>query len=412
MAIPAAAVAATMPFTAGMSLPAALGTEAAASVGAEALMQHSGISDQDNAALIGAGLAPGAGRLLAGTLAQIPRIVPGFSQSAKAAITPLSKELSRMVQAGPKPSKEMYAAIQGNMKTVLPDWPHLGKTVAELGQHVDNIPWEELQRQTKGTGLDALFTQIETSLKGAPAKAVKQGPTSPGGASLKGTGLPAQAVTTPAKPAGMTFDEARAAIEGFNKVIRTTSDSTLRGNYSQLKKAMLTDLETMPLPPGTPVQEWRAAQKAYRAEKTQMLINEAVERNTPSKEGIEQFNPDGMLKWLRTNDEIKQRLSKDEMRRLTNTLKDWSSATGVTKSKLAAIAAGAIYTGGMGGALMGYVASEGLGKALMSDTSQALVRKMITTKSGDTFRQLSAMLTASLRGAFDSPGPTALPELD
>jgi hypothetical protein len=61
---------------------------------------------------------------------------------------------------------------------------------------------------------------------------------------------------------------------------------------------------------------------------------------------------------------------------------------------------------------MGYVASEGLGKALMSDTSQALVRKMITTKSGDTFRQLSAMLTASLRGAFDSPGPTALPELD
>jgi hypothetical protein len=61
---------------------------------------------------------------------------------------------------------------------------------------------------------------------------------------------------------------------------------------------------------------------------------------------------------------------------------------------------------------MGYLGSEAMGKAFLSDTSQRIIRKMLTTKSGDTFRQLSAMLTASLRGAFDSPGPTALPELD
>jgi hypothetical protein len=61
-----------------------------------------------------------------------------------------------------------------------------------------------------------------------------------------------------------------------------------------------------------------------------------LSKHTTSREGIEMVNPDGILKTLRTNKELKERLSVPQLDcNWKGTLRDWANASGGTRSKLA-----------------------------------------------------------------------------
>ncbi len=399
---PMAAVAATAPFTAGMSLPMIYGTEALASLGTEGLLQATGISEPSVGQLATSAVAPGAGRVLASGLAQIPRVLPGFGYAARAAQVPMAREIPGELLPGPA-SKPLYDEVAaGNLREVLPEWPRLAETVKSLGHDVASIPWTKLQQDLQGTGLEALFGQISQTIKGTPAKIVKQKPTVSGKQESIPTGLPSQQVQVgEARQPGLTFEEADASIKGFNRVISRVSDDTLRRDYIELKKAMLDDLANMPVPESVPLNTWREARAAYKQEKNRMLLSEQLEKSITNKEGVEIFNADKVLKWLRTDEDFKSRVSKPELQALEARFKDMARAEGPIMGRLMGIIAGTAIGGGAGGALAGYVAAEQFSQLLMSQPGRKLVGKMIQNPNASYFRKAGAVAGAMLGGAFD-----------
>lgn len=397
--------------TRGMGQLMKFGAEMGAGGLAEAGLQGTGISAQSPEAIGLATAFPGIGRGLVALGGQAARLLPGVQNATRAALVEPMRKMGADLLPAPDP-KALYQQLEASNRSMhLSNFPVLEQTVKELGHNVENIPWEQLKQQTKGSGLDNLFGQIEQTLKGTPARIVKQPPTSPGGASLKGTGLPSQPVTVEATPPGMKFEEAQAAVEGLNKVIGSTSDDALRGNYKKLKSAILTDLETMPKPEGTPLALWDQARDAYRKQKTRDIFSDAIERYITPKEGIDQANPDGLLKWLRNSDEMRSRLDPQQFKALEANVQKMASLTGRERSRVLSMLAGLATTGSAGGALVGYLGAEAMSKAMLSEEGKRVVGKMLLNPSESNIRRLGAILGAGTAGAFDAPGPMPMPSV-
>jgi hypothetical protein len=140
-----------------------------------------------------------------------------------------------------------------------------------------------------------------------------------------------------------------------------------------------------------------------------MMLDDLFEKNISSKDGIDLVNPDGILKALRTDKEIQERLTKTQLTAITNTMRDWASASSGTKSKLAAMLAGMTIGGGPAGALAGWGAAEIMSKALMSESARKTIGNIIANPTIHNIRRATSIISAGIRGAFDEPGPTPMP---
>ena len=386
--LPLGAAVATMPFTGGMSLPAMLATEGVASLGAESLNQALGVNEHSAQDLGLALAAPGAGRLVGSAVAQIPRLVPGFGEALRGALTPELKGFAEKLLPGS--SKEFYDQLAKSKggSTLISSFPALGSAVKELETNVDNVPWQALQQKLKMTGQENLFDQISTTLRGSPATTQMVSPTIKGKTPSIPTGLPKMPVTVPGRAPGLTFDEAKAGVEGFGKVIRTTTDDAERGVYKKLYSSMLSDLENAPMPAKGDLRLWQQARQMYKIEKARFALNEATERAIKTKDGVDVIDPNKIVDWLRKSDEVKSRLSPTEYRRVLNEYRNMASLAGHNMGKVSAMLLGAFAGGGAGGALAGYGASELLSKAMMTEPGRQAVRKFVGDPSRSTLRRM------------------------
>jgi len=291
----------------------------------------------------------------------------------------------------------------------MPNWPELSSTVAKHITQGQQVNWPALKKMTGSTPLENLVANIEQSLQGTPAQVIKEPVTGKGIAFGKPTGLKAQSVTVPAQPPGLTFENARANIEALSSLIRSQKGTAEAGVLKDIKRAMLTDLEHMPTPPGTPLAQWNEARAAYRDQKTSMLLSDVIETHITSREGVDLVNPDGILKALRTNKELKERLTKPQMTELTGTLQDWANASGGTRSKLAAMLTGMTIGGGPAGALAGWGAAEITARMLMHEGARKMIGNIIANPAVHNIQRGAAILGAIVRGAFDEPGTTPMP---
>ena len=391
-----------------MGIVGKYGLDALAGAGSEKVLQALGISEESPTMVALSALAGPTGRLFGSAVTGVPKITPGYRDAARAGLTEHVRALPGQIIPHGDP-KAAYNAIQGNMNTIMPNWPELSATVAKHVTQSQQVNWPALKKMTNSTPLENLVANIEQSLQGTPAQVVKEPVTGKGVAFGKPTGLKAQAVTVPAQPPGLTFENARANIEALSSLIRSQKGSAEAGVLKDIKRAMLTDLEHMPTPPGTPLAQWNEARAAYRDQKTSMLLSDVIEQHTTSREGIEMVNPDGILKTLRTNKELRERLSTPQLEQLESTLKDWANASGGTRSKLAAMLTGMTIGGGPAGALAGWGAAEITTKMLMNESARKMIGNIIANPSVHNISRGTAIISAAIRGAFDRPGETPMP---
>lgn len=398
--------------------PGGIYTAGAAAGGAtEAILQELGINRKDPTAIaISAGL-PGLGRagVTAGAwgINKGMHLIPGFNQAARGAFTPEARLLGEKMFSPEVGSQALYAALkqQSGGKARLTQFPALRKSVDEMKGDLENISWEQLNKDLKQAGLENLFTDIEQSLSGAPAQLAKITP-SVSGKPMAGTGLPSQmGVVKDAVQPGMTFANAKANIEGMGKMISSASDDKKRGAYKRLYSSMLTDLETMEAPAGTPVELWKQARQAYKTEKTRTLLDDAIEKNISSTEGVPLINADGVLKWLRTNKEFQKRLTEKEYTSLYSEFEQMSKLTGKNPQRIMGVLAGMAVSHSAGGALTGYVASDLLSKALMSEGGRQAVMSVLKKQGpAEYFRRAGSIIGAMLSGLQESASePTTNP---
>lgn len=391
----------------GMGVVGKYGLDAIAGASSEGVLQALGISEESPSMIALSGLAGPTGRLLGSAALGIPKITPGYRDAARAGLVPHVRSLPGEIIPHGDP-KAAYDAIQGNMNAIMPQWPELATTVAKHITQGNNINLPALKEMLESGPTSDLLANIEQALRGVPAQVVKDPQKAKGIAFGKPMGMGTTVI--PAQPPGMTFENARANIEGLSKLIRDGEKGSAEvGTLKDLKRAMLSDLENMPTPPGTPVAQWNAARAAYRDQKTSMLLDDIIEKNIANREGIEQVNPDGILKALRTNAEIKERLTPSQMKELTNTLSDWANASGGTRSKLMAMLVGMTIGGGPAGALAGWGGAEILSRALMSEGARKIIGNIIANPAVHNISRGSAIIAAAIRGAFDEPGSTPMP---
>ena len=468
-----------------MGIVGRYGLDAASGAAGEGILQALGISKQDPTMLAMATAFPPLGRALGATALGLPKVIPGYRDAARAGLTEHVRALPGAIIPHGDP-KAAYAAIQGNMNTVLPNWPELSATVAKHITQAGNINLPALKKMLSSGPTTDLMLNIEQALQGVPAQVIKD--TTKAKGTVFGKPIGAQTVTIPAHPPGMTFENAKANIEGLSQLIRSQKGTPEVGALKDLKRAMLTDLEHMsppglpplpaghtrvyrgegpqntkgggwfttdpakaalygdvkymdiapkdmshfaqghggpdelfttnpsvfakniqPLPNGPPLAQWNEARAAYRDQKTTMMLDDVIEQHISNREGVELVNPDGILKSLRTNKELKERLTPAQMDDLTLTLKDWANASGGTRSKLAAMLTGMVLGGGPAGALAGWGAAEITARMLMSEGARKLIGNIITNPAVHNIQRAGAIIAAGIRGAFDEPGTTAMP---
>lgn len=391
-----------------MGIVGKYGLDAMAGAGSEKVLQALGISEESPTMVALSAMAGPTGRLFGSAVTGAPKLIPGYRDAARAGLTEHVRALPGQIIPHGDP-KAAYDAIKGNMNTIMPNWPELSGTVAKHITQGQQVNWPALKKMTGSTPLENLVANIEQSLQGTPAQVIKEPVTGKGIAFGKPTGLKAQSVTVPAQPPGLTFENARANIEALSSLIRSQKGTAEAGVLKDIKRAMLTDLEHMPTPPGTPLAQWNEARAAYRDQKTSMLLGDVIESNVASREGIEMVNPDGILKALRTNKELKERLTKPQMTELTGTLQDWANASGGTRSKLAAMLTGMTIGGGPAGALAGWGAAEITARMLMHEGARKMIGNIIVNPAVHNIQRGAAILGAIVRGAFDEPGTTPMP---
>ena len=389
-----------------MGIVGRYGLDALSGAAGEGVLQALGISEQSPTMLALSTLANPTGRLIGSTALGLPKVIPGYRDAARAGLVPHVRALPGEIIPHGDP-KAAYAAIQGNMNTILPNWPELSATVAKHITQAGNINLPALKKMLSSGPTTDLMLNIEQALRGVPAQVIKD--TTKAKGTVFGKPIGSQTVTIPAQPPGMTFENAKANIEGLSQLIRSQKGMPEVGALKDLKRAMLTDLENMPKPPGTPLAEWTAARTAYRDQKTTMMLDDVIEQHISNREGVELVNPDGILKSLRTNKEIKERLTPAQMDDLTLTLKDWANASGGTRSKLAAMLTGMVLGGGPAGALAGWGAAEITARMLMSEGARKLIGNILTNPAVHNIQRAGAIIAAGVRGAFDEPGPTPMP---
>ena len=407
MGLPALATGGAGILSRPMGVVGKYGLDALAGAGSEGVLQALGISEQSPSMIALSGIAGPTGRLLGSAALGIPKVTPGYRDAARAGLVPHVRSLPGEIIPHGDP-KAAYDAIQGNMNTIMPQWPDLAATVAKHITQGNNINLPALKKMLASGPTSDLLANIEQALQGVPAQVVKDPQKAKGIAFGKPMGMGTTVI--PAQPPGMTFENARANIEGLSKLIRDGEKGSAEvGTLKDLKRAMLTDLENMPTPPGTPLAQWNAARAAYRDQKTSMLLDDVIEKNIANREGIEQVNPDGILKALRTNAELKDRLTPGQMKELTATLSDWANASGGTRSKLMAMLVGMTIGGGPAGALAGWGGAEILSRALMSEGARKVIGNIIANPAVHNISRGSAIIAAAVRGAFDEPGSTPMP---
>ena len=382
--------------------------DALAGGGTEKALQAMGISEENPTMVALASLGGPVGRLFGSGVTGIPKYIPGYKDAARSGLTEHVRALPGQIIPHGDP-KAAYDAIQGNMNTIMPNWPELSSTVAKHVTQGNNVNWKALRDMAQTGPLKALMDNIEQSLQGTPAQVVKEPVTGKGIAFGLPTGLKARAVMVPAQPPGMTFENARANVETLSQLIRDGKGSPEASVLKDVKRAILTDLENMPAPPGMPLAQWKEARAAYKDQKTSMALSDVIESNIKSVDGIDQVNPDGILKALRTNDELKERLTPTQMKDLDQTLRDWAGASGGTKSKLMSMIAGMVFLGGPVGALTGLGAAEVTTKALMSESARKMIGNIIANPTTHNIKRGTAIIAAAIRGAFDKPGSTPMP---
>ena len=389
-----------------MGIVGRYGLDAISGAAGEGVLQALGISEESPSMIALSAIANPTGRLLGSTALGLPKVIPGYRDAARAGLTPHVRALPGEIIPHGDP-KAAYDAIQGNMQTLLPNWPELSATVAKHITQGEQINLPALKKMLSSGPTTDLMNNIDQALQGVPAQVIKD--TTKAKGTVFGKPIGAQTVTIPAQPPGMTFENAKANIEGLSQLIRSQKGTPEVGALKDLKRAMLTDLENMPKPPGTPLAEWTAARNAYRDQKTTMMLDDVIEQHISNREGVELVNPDGILKSLRTNKELKERLTPVQMDDLTLTLKDWANASGGTRSKLAAMLTGMVLGGGPAGALAGWGAAEITARMLMSEGARKLIGNIITNPAVHNIQRAGAIIAAGVRGAFDEPGTTAMP---
>jgi len=400
--LPGLATLFTVPFTGGMSTPMIYLTEGAASSGAEAFNQLTGISERDPLALAMSAVLPGVGRgTVEGGSALLKRFTPGFGKAAQAVMTPVIREFPNVLFGG-EAAKQAYQNItERTLKAVVPRFPKLAETVSKLGAQLNDIPWKQLKKDFKGTSLGNLFEDIETTLYGKPAIIEKRTPRISGKAESLPTGLPKTNVTIQAVPPGMTVQQAKASTEAMGWLIGHTSDDKLRGKYKLLYSAMLDDLEAAPLPPGADLAEWTAARTLYKREKAANLLTEQIEKATTTTEGIDIARPDSIVKWLRTNTDYKQRVTPQEFEQTMQFFRNMAKKEGKERGRFIGILIGGAVGQGFGGALGGYVAAEMIAKAMMTDGGRKLAFRLLANPNASWARRGAAILGAAISGGID-----------
>ena len=399
--LPAAGALAAAPFTGGASLPAILAMEGLGSLGGEALAQATGISEPSMKGQALALTLPGVGRAVGGASANLPRMIPGLGEALKAGLTPEMRELPKKLLPGS--SKELYDQLgkQVGPNLRITNFPELSKSIKELEVQITNIPWGNLQTKLKANNQSELFDQIKQSIQGVSPTVGMAAPTV-GGKPFKLGGFPStMSVTNPGRPAGLTFDEARAATEGLGRVIASTSDDAERGVYKKLYNSLLSDLEKAPMPASGDLTLWRQARQAYKTEKARFALTEQTEKAITTKEGVDVIDPNKIVKWLRTSDEIKSRVSPMEYRAIVNEYRNLAAVAGKNTGRIVSILGGWIAGGNASGALAGYVGGEALAKAMMSDRGRKAVRAMVGDPSRSNFRRVASISGAAASGALN-----------
>ena len=318
--VPLATTVAAMPFTAGMSLPLAMGTEMMASLGGEVFNQATGISEKDNMQLGLAFAAPGVGKATGGILGNIPRLFPGYGEALRAAFTDDMRKLPKSLLGGDD-LQSLYASIaRGNMKHRFGSFPNLEKAVDGITKEVDAIPFEQLRKDLRTEGLENILEQITGTLKGSGPKMAMAPPIVSGKATnTLPTGLPSQAIqVAPGRAPGLTFEEVDASVKGFGKIIGRTTDPVLRGQYQQLYKGLLKDLETSNPPAGVPLKEWTQAREVYKRQYAETALTEATERAIKTRDGVDIVDPNKKMainrqrKWKSNGDGTGQHIKEDK----------------------------------------------------------------------------------------------------
>lgn len=397
--LPLATAAATIPFTGGMSLPMILATEGMASLGSEAVNQALGVNDRDSTQLGLALAAPGVGRSVGGILANIPRMVPGFGEALRSAITPEMRELPKKLFGGAS-SKELYDQLSkqaGPLQRVT-KFPELSKAIQEVETNIGNVPWDNMAQRLKATGHTELLEQMKQTIAGVPPTVGMAKPTV-GGRHLPAAGLPPNmGVVNQGRLPGLDFNEARASVEGLGQLIRSTSNDAERGVYKKLYNAMLSDLEKAPSSGNKQI--WDQARAAFKRERAQFSLQEATERAIKTKDGVDVIDPNQIVKWLRTNDEIKSRVSPTEYRAILNEYRYMASVAGHNMSKFTAMIVGGFASGGAGGALAGYLGAEQLTKVMMTEGGRKVVRALASDPSQSNFRRFMMMAGVEAKAAI------------
>lgn len=401
MSLPAAGALAAAPFTGGASLPAILAMEGLGSLGGEALAQVTGISEPSMKEQALALLLPGVGRSVGGALANLPRMIPGFGDALKAGMTKEMRELPEKLLPGS--SKELYEQLgkQVGPNLRITNFPELSKAIKELKIQTTNIPWGNLQARLKANNQGELFEQIKQSIQGVPPTVGMAFPTV-GGKPFKLSGFPpTMQVTQPGRPAGLTFEEAKAATEGLGRIISSTSDDAERGIYKKLYNSLLTDLEKAPAPASGDLTLWKQARQIYKTEKARFALAEQTEKAITTKEGVDIIDPNKIVKWLRTSDEVRSRVSPSEYRAIVNEYRNLAAVAGKNMGRIVSILGGWVAGGNASGALAGYVGGEALAKAMMSERGRKAVRAMVGDPSRSNFRRVLAVSGAAAGGALN-----------
>jgi len=412
--LPVGAALATAPFTGGMSVPVLLATEGVASLGGELVNQALGVNEPSAQEAGMALVAPGIGRQFGGALTYLAKtLTPGFSDAARASITNELRNLPEKFFGG-QSSKALYEQLgQQDLSNRIMHFPALSNAVKEMGDEVGKTPWEGLRKAAHAEGMEGLFEQISRSLKGGPGKVSTQPPTISGKPQGLSTGLPPTRIQAPATPPGLTFEEAEAAQKVLGKLTRSTSDPVLRGQYQQLRKGILSDMENAPMPGSGALDTWKAARNAAKREHASLELTKATESAIATKDGVDVVNPNQIVKWLRSpkgKKEIEDRVGSQEYKNIVNEYRMWAAAVGHNTGKVTGAALGSLagsiaggLPGGIGGGPAGWLAAEQIARAMMTDGGRKVARKFLGHPSKSNFRRLMMATGTAAAAASGHP---------
>ncbi len=372
----------------------------------EAGNQAAGITEPSGTAIALNTVAPGVGRLIPAAIQKLPTLLPGSTAAIRAGLVDRAREAPGLIHSpGVSYDKIPRQGQTGDFRVTALD--QTGQTVAHL-QNELQTPVPALTPPEYGKTIQPLLEQLDEAVHGAPAKFQKQAAKDKYGRTLPQTGLPKQPVkVADAKAPGFNLDEVLKVKEGLGKLIQDTPRGTLQGAYKQLYRSLLEDLENLPAPAGTAVDTWKQAQTTYKRELARADLAEVIERKgIKSVEGVDQFQADPVINWMKTDEKFQQRVSQADLKAIEKELRNLASFTGKRSNKLLSILAGTAMSGTAAGAAAGYVGADVIASALLNPTSRKLLTTWVTAGEGKIGRDAAALLSAASVGALGNSPET------